>query len=59
MEPLNTPMLHRTLLRLGKPLGTYATYTVAIGEIATLGGSFKAGILVGKIWQGSDAGYKY
>ena len=38
---------------------TRATYTAAIGEIATLGGSFKAGILVGKDWQGRDAGFKY
>jgi hypothetical protein len=39
--------------------GTHASYTLAVGEMATLGGAFKAGVLVGWDWQGSNSGFKY
>ncbi|HWZ63632.1 MAG TPA: hypothetical protein VNX02_11460 [Steroidobacteraceae bacterium] len=39
--------------------GTHATYTIALGEMATLGGSFKAGVLVGRDYQGANTGFKY
>ncbi len=38
--------------------GTFVTYTAAVGFIVTLGGSFKAGLLVGRDWQGSGSGFK-
>ncbi len=41
--------------------GTLALYTLAIGQLFSLGssGSFKGGVLVGKDWAGASAGYKY
>jgi len=39
--------------------GSKATYTAAIGEIATFGGSYKVGVLVGWDWQGTGSGFRY
>jgi hypothetical protein len=39
--------------------GTFVTYTAALGAIATFGGSVKAGLLLGRDWQGSGSGFKY
>jgi hypothetical protein len=38
---------------------TKPTYTAALGEIATFGGNFKVGLLVGIDWQGSGSGFRY
>jgi hypothetical protein len=38
---------------------TSATYTVALGLIATFGGSIKAGVVVGRDYQSNAAGFKY
>jgi hypothetical protein len=39
--------------------GTQALYTLAVGQIFSLGGTFKGGVLVGKDWAGSSTGFKY
>jgi hypothetical protein len=39
--------------------GTQLLYTVAVGEIFTLGTTFKGGLLVGVDWAGSGTGFKY
>jgi hypothetical protein len=39
--------------------GTKALYTAGVGFVFTLGATFKGGILTGKDWAGSGAGYKY
>jgi len=39
--------------------GTLALYTIGTGLMFTFGGSFKGGLLVGRDYAGSTAGYKY
>jgi hypothetical protein len=38
---------------------TAATYTMAIGFIATFGGSMKGGLMFGRDYQGNGSGFKY
>jgi hypothetical protein len=38
---------------------TSATYTVALGAIATFGGSMKAGLMCGRDYQSNASGFKY
>lgn len=39
--------------------GTQALYTLGVGALFTLGGSFKGGVLFGKDWAGAGTGFKY